>query len=58
MAAALLEKRVSGRKILGVLTQFTSLRAFRGRKLLIVKGEMAEWSMAHAWKAIAATLTE
>jgi hypothetical protein len=56
--AAILEKPVSNRRTLGGLTQFASSWSFRGRKSLIIKGEMAEWSMAHAWKAIWATLTE
>jgi hypothetical protein len=28
------------------------------RNLLILNGEMSEWSIEHAWKAIRATLTE
>jgi hypothetical protein len=51
-------KAGSWRKTLGDLTQFAVYSLVTPRKLLILKGEMAERLKAHAWKAIRATLTE
>jgi hypothetical protein len=51
----MLEKPVSDRATLGGLTQFPPHVLDRACKLLILNGEMAEWSMAHAWKAKRAT---
>jgi hypothetical protein len=49
---------VSDQGTFGGVTQFANHPLNCGCKQLILKGEMAEWSMAHAWKAIRATLTE
>jgi hypothetical protein len=43
---------VSDRATLGGVTQLAFTQLSLDRKLLILNGEMAEWSMAHAWKAI------
>ena len=51
-AAAILEKPVSDRGALGGLTQFTFLLPSRASKLLILNGEMSEWSIEHAWKLL------
>ena len=47
---AIPEKRVSDYETLSGLTQFAPSSSDRSRKSLIVNGEMAEWSMAHAGK--------
>jgi hypothetical protein len=49
---------VSDRGTLGGLTQFAIFRPSGGRNLLIQNGEMAEWSMAHAWKSNRVRITE
>ena len=41
----------SNRDTLDGLTQFAFLVLSRGRKLLILNGEMSEWLKEHAWKA-------
>ena len=50
--AAILEKPVSDRATLEDLSQSPRTPFKHGCKLLILNGEMAEWSMAHAWKAM------
>jgi hypothetical protein len=50
---AILEMLVSDRATLGGLTQIPFFSRFSCCKPLILNGEMAEWSMAHAWKTCA-----
>jgi hypothetical protein len=50
LAAAILDSPVSDRGTLQDLSQSAISGRSRGCKSLIPKGEMAEWSMAHAWK--------
>ena len=49
-AAAILEKPVSDRGTLEDLSQ-SRISSLRVCKLLILNGEMSEWSIEHAWKA-------
>ena len=58
LAAAILEKPVSDRGTLEDLSQSPILPFKQDCKLLILNGEMSEWSKEHAWKAILARLTE
>ena len=55
---AILEKPVSDRDTLEDLSQSPRSPSERDCKLLILNGEMSEWSIEHAWKAISETLTE
>ena len=48
---AILEKPVSDRGTLEDLSQSVEFGSARDRKLLILNGEMSEWSIEHAWKA-------
>ena len=50
--AAILEKPVSDRGTLEDLSQPAKSRSLCVRKLLILNGEMSEWSIEHAWKAL------
>ena len=56
--AAILEKPVSDRGTLEDLSQSPKSPFKHGCKLLILNGEMSEWSIEHAWKAVGATLTQ
>ena len=56
--AAILEKPVSDRGTLEDLSQSPISPFKHDCKLLILNGEMSEWSIEHAWKTIPATLTE
>ena len=47
----ILEKPVSDRGTLGTYHNRRDLIDVRDRKLLILNGEMSEWSNEHAWKA-------
>ena len=49
--AAILEKPVSDRGTLEDVSQSPQSSFKRCRKLLILNGEMLEWSIRHAWKA-------
>ena len=50
--AAILVRPVSDSETFAGLTQFAFGSLAGECKLLILNGEMAEWSMAHAWKAV------
>jgi hypothetical protein len=52
------QEPVSDRNTLEDLSQSAKSQLFRLRKLLILNGEMSEWSIEHAWKTNPATLTE
>ena len=49
--AAILEKPVSDRGTLEDLSQSPLIAVQLSCKLLILNGEMSEWSIEHAWKA-------
>ena len=57
-SAAILEKPVSDRGTLEDLSQSGKLRLLRVGKLLILNGEMSEWSIEHARKTILASRIE
>ena len=50
-SAAILEKPVSDRDTVEDLSQSGKSSSLRAGKLLILNGEMSEWSIEHAWKA-------
>jgi hypothetical protein len=52
LAAAILEKPVSDRGTLEDVSQSPILPFKQACKLLILNGEMSEWSIEHAWKLI------
>jgi hypothetical protein len=49
---------VSDRATLEDLSQSEDRGPTQDRKLLILNGEMSEWSIEHAWKAKRPTITE